>query len=72
MTHRLISSNPAGGIVWRSNINVQEWKRALAAADLIPERKSGERYASARQHDMHALRHFHASVLLTPGRASKP
>ncbi len=67
VTHRLIFSNTASGIVWRSNFNVQEWKRALAAAGLIPERESGERYASARQHGMHALRHFYASVLLDAG-----
>jgi hypothetical protein len=69
---QLIFTNTADGIVWRSNFNIQEWKPALAAAGLIPKPAPGKPYASARQHGMHALRHFYASVLLTRARASRP
>ncbi|MFJ7197946.1 MULTISPECIES: tyrosine-type recombinase/integrase [unclassified Streptomyces] len=47
------------------------WKPALAVAGLIPEPEEGERYASAREHGMHALRHFYASVLLDAGENIK-
>ncbi|GGO47955.1 hypothetical protein GCM10012287_21810 [Streptomyces daqingensis] len=67
----LIFTNSAGGIVWRSNFNALEWKRALAAAGLIPTPEEGQRHASARQHGMHALRHFYASVLLDAGESVK-
>jgi integrase len=66
---RLIFTNTVGGIVWRSNFNFHEWKRALAAAGLIPTPEPGKPYASARQHGMHALRHFYASVLLDAGES---
>ncbi|MFG3267012.1 tyrosine-type recombinase/integrase [Streptomyces bobili] len=68
---RLIFTNTVGGIVWRSNFNFHEWKRALAAAGLIPTPEAGKPYASARQHGMHALRHFYASVLLDAGESIK-
>ncbi|GGS01712.1 hypothetical protein GCM10010269_45770 [Streptomyces humidus] len=68
---RLIFTNTVGGIVWRSNFNFYEWKRALAAAGLIPTPEAGKPYASARQHGMHALRHFYASVLLDAGESIK-
>ncbi|MGW0333299.1 tyrosine-type recombinase/integrase [Streptomyces sp. NPDC003011] len=68
---RLIFTNTADGIVWRSNFNIHEWKPALAAAGLIPTPEPGEPYASARQHGMHALRHFYASVLLDAGESIK-
>lgn len=71
VTKRLYFSNSAGGIVWRSNFNIQEWKPAIAAAGLIPTPEAGKRYDSAREHGMHALRHFYASVLWMPGRASR-
>jgi integrase len=68
---RLIFTNTVGGIVWRSNFNFHEWKRALAAAGLIPTPESGKPHASARRHGMHALRHFYASVLLDAGESIK-
>ncbi|MFD6293764.1 tyrosine-type recombinase/integrase [Streptomyces sp. NPDC060235] len=68
---RLIFTNTADGIVWRSNFNALEWKRALARAGLIPTPDPGKPYASARQHGMHALRHFYASVLLDAGESIK-
>jgi integrase len=69
VTRRLLFTNTAGGLVWRSNFNAYEWKRALAAAGFIPEPRDGERHASARRHGMHALRHFYASVLLDAGES---
>ncbi|QIY57824.1 tyrosine-type recombinase/integrase [Streptomyces sp. RPA4-5] len=67
----LLFTNSARGIVWRSNFNVQDWKPAPAAAGLIPTPQPGQPYASAREHGMHALRHFYASVLLDAGESVK-
>ncbi|MFD6150892.1 HD domain-containing protein [Streptomyces sp. NPDC060243] len=47
------------------------WKPALVAAGVIPEPNSGERHQAAREHGMHALRHFYASVLLDAGENIK-
>ncbi|MGW4893904.1 tyrosine-type recombinase/integrase [Kitasatospora sp. NPDC004240] len=69
VTFPLLFSNTAHGLVWRSNFNLQDWKPALAAAGLIPTPRRGEPYASAREHGMHALRHFYASVLLDAGES---
>ncbi|QKV93196.1 site-specific integrase [Streptomyces sp. NA02950] len=69
VTHRLIFTTPSGTAVRRENFNVDAWKPALVAAGVIPERERGERYASAREHGMHALRHFYASVLLDAGES---
>jgi integrase len=41
------------------------------AASVIPEPKRGERHQAAREHGMHALRHFYASVLLDAGENIK-
>ncbi|MER5451214.1 site-specific integrase [Streptomyces sp. NPDC002764] len=71
VTARLLFTNTAGGIVWRSNFNIQEWKPALAVAGLIPDAGPGGKYESAREHGMHALRHFYASVLLDAGESIK-
>ncbi|MFJ5834755.1 tyrosine-type recombinase/integrase [Streptomyces sp. NPDC093089] len=52
--------------------NTDQWKPALAAAGVIPEREEGEEtYAAAREHGMHALRHFYASLLLDAGENIK-
>ncbi|MFF3676996.1 tyrosine-type recombinase/integrase [Streptomyces sp. NPDC002120] len=56
-----------GSFVRVSNFNDHMWKPALAVAGIIPPAEEGERYASAPQHGMHALRHFYASVLLDAG-----
>ncbi|MEU2798700.1 site-specific integrase [Streptomyces sp. NPDC007117] len=69
-TARLLFTNTANGVVWRSNFNIQEWKPALALAGLIPGPQDGK-YESAREHGMHALRHFYASVLLDAGESIK-
>lgn len=69
---RLIFTAEPGGMVWRSNFNGKEWKPALAAAGLIPEAvDENGTYESAREHDMHALRHFYASALLDAGENIK-
>jgi site-specific recombinase XerD len=38
---------------------------------VIPAPKPGERHQAAREHGMHALRHFYASVLLDAGENVK-
>ncbi|MFF8995757.1 tyrosine-type recombinase/integrase [Streptomyces sp. NPDC014983] len=68
---RLLFTNTASGVVWRSNFNIQEWKRGLAVAGLIPDAGPDGKYKSAREHGMHALRHFYASVLLDAGESIK-
>lgn len=72
VTKRLVFTAPMGGHVWRGMFNTDQWKPALAAAGVISERAEGqETYAAAREHGMHALRHFHASVLLDAGENVK-
>ncbi|MEU3286764.1 tyrosine-type recombinase/integrase [Streptomyces longwoodensis] len=68
---RLVFTAERGGMVWRSNFNGKEWKPALAAAGLIPEADENGKYESAREHGMHALRHFYASALLDAGENIK-
>ncbi|MFD0209717.1 tyrosine-type recombinase/integrase [Streptomyces hirsutus] len=71
MSAHLLFTNTANGVVWRSNFNIQEWKPALAVAGLIPDAGPNRKYESAREHGMHALRHFYASVLLDAGESIK-
>jgi len=71
VTRRLIFPSAAGGAVWGNGFNDGAWKPALAAAGIIPPRARGGRYQAARQHGMHALRHFYASVLLDAGENIK-
>ncbi|BCL27386.1 site-specific integrase [Streptomyces aurantiacus] len=68
---RLLFTNTANWVVWRSNFNIQEWKPSIAAAGLITEAGEDGKYQSAREHGMHALRHFYASVLLDAGESIK-
>lgn len=70
VTKRLIFSGPNGGHVWRTSLNEDHWKPALAKVGVIPKAKSRE-HAAAREHGMHALRHFYASVLLDAGESIK-
>jgi integrase len=51
----------------RNYFNMRLWKPALVTAGVIPERRSGEQFAPSREHGMHALRHFYASVVLDAG-----
>ncbi|WP_327297115.1 tyrosine-type recombinase/integrase [Streptomyces sp. NBC_01197] len=67
VTKTLLFSGTSGNHVRVSHFNAHLWKPALAAAGIIPEPKAGEKYASASEDGMHALRHFYASVLLDAG-----
>ncbi|CAG7637723.1 tyrosine-type recombinase/integrase [Actinacidiphila bryophytorum] len=67
VTKRLLFTGRGGGHVRVSYFDDFMWKPALSVAGLIPTVGKGERYASAREHGMHALRHFYASVLLDAG-----
>lgn len=60
---------PGGGIVWRGSFNTDHWKHALVEVGVIPRPAKGETHAAAREHGMHALRHFYASVLLDAGES---
>jgi integrase len=59
------------GAVRRTDFNTGAWKPALVAADVIPAPDPGKRHQAAREHGMHALRHFYASVLLDAGENIK-
>ncbi|MEU9858768.1 site-specific integrase [Streptomyces sp. NPDC047974] len=71
VTKRLVFSLPGGGAVRRTDFNTRVWKPALVTAGVIPEPRPNERHAAAREHGMHALRHFYASVLLAAGENIK-
>ncbi|MET8507115.1 site-specific integrase [Streptomyces sp. NPDC004787] len=72
VTKRLIFTGPMGNHVWRQSLNKEAWKGALVAAGVIPEPETKEeQYAAAREHGMHALRHFYASALLDGGENIK-
>ncbi|MER7761387.1 site-specific integrase [Streptomyces sp. NPDC097619] len=71
VTKRLLFSLPGGGAVRRTDFNTRVWKVALVQAGVIPEPRAGERHQAAREHGMHALRHFYASVLLDAGENIK-
>ena len=69
---RLLFVDKKGRAYNRSVFNMGDWKRALAAAGVIPPRKRGARYLQAAPEDgMHALRHAYASVLLDAGESIK-
>ncbi|WNZ12153.1 site-specific integrase [Streptomyces sp. 11x1] len=72
VTKRLVFTRLDGaGAVRRTDFNLRAWKPALVAAGVIPAPKPGERHQAAREHGMHALRHFYASVLLDAGENVK-
>lgn len=71
-TFRLLFVDQKGRAYNRSVFNMGDWKRALAAAGVIPPRERGARYLQAAREDgMHALRHAYASVLLDAGESIK-
>lgn len=71
-TRRLVFMAPGGNHVWRTSLNEESWKPALVAAGVIPRPETkAEGYAAAREHGMHALRHFYASALLDGGENIK-
>ncbi|MFD7729225.1 tyrosine-type recombinase/integrase [Kitasatospora phosalacinea] len=67
VTRRVVFTGNTEDFVRPSHFDDHLWKPALAAAGLIAAAGEGERYESAREHGMHALRHFYASVLLDAG-----
>ncbi len=71
VTHRLLFTSGIGAAIWSQAFNDQSWKPALASAGIIPAPEKGKRYATAREHGMHALRRFYASVLLDAGESIK-
>ncbi|MGY5127156.1 tyrosine-type recombinase/integrase [Streptomyces nigrescens] len=71
VTHRLVFTSGVGTALWSNAFNDQTWKPALASAGIISVPEKGQRYAPAREHGMHALRHFYASVLLDAGENVK-
>lgn len=72
VTKRLLFTRFDGrSAVRRVDFNTRAWKPALVAAGVIPEPNPGERSQAAREHGMHALRHFYASVLLDDGENVK-
>ncbi|WP_323138128.1 MULTISPECIES: tyrosine-type recombinase/integrase [unclassified Streptomyces] len=71
VTHRLVFTSGVGAALWSNGFNDQSWKPALASAGIIPVPEKGQRYTAAREHGMHALRHFYASVLLDAGENIK-
>lgn len=71
VTKRLLFTSERGAAVRRYDFNDYTWKPALVAAGVIPKPERGQRHQSAREHGMHALRHFYASVLLDAGENVK-
>ncbi|MET7795755.1 tyrosine-type recombinase/integrase [Streptomyces decoyicus] len=70
-THRLLVTNKEGGAIRAWSWNQHYWKKALAAAGVIPTppaREKGSRaniaYGPTREHGYHCLRHTFASVQL--------
>jgi len=56
----------AGQVIGHRRWDRQVWKPALAAAGVIPPYTSAD-YPVAREHGMHALRHFYDTLLLDNG-----
>ncbi|MET7714417.1 tyrosine-type recombinase/integrase [Streptomyces sp. NPDC005407] len=71
VTHRLVFTSGVGKALWSNAFNDQAWKPGLASAGIIPTPEKGQRHIVAREHGMHALRHFYASVLLDAGENIK-
>jgi integrase len=71
VTHKLIFTGGRGAVLRSKDFNVRYWKRALVTAGVLPKPKKGEDPEAAREHGMHALRHFYASVLLEAGENIK-
>ena len=71
VTHGLIFTGGRQKAVRRTDFNARYWKPALVAAGVLPRPEQGEDPAAAREHGMHALRHFYASVLLEAGENVK-
>lgn len=62
----LLFRDARGGHLWSMNFDRQVWKPALLAAGVIPP-YSRHDYPAARQHGMHACRHWYSTHLLDNG-----
>ncbi|RAJ42802.1 site-specific recombinase XerD [Kitasatospora sp. SolWspMP-SS2h] len=71
VTKLLAFTKDDGGPIRRSDFNTYAWKPALVEAGVIPAPERGKRAPAAREHGMHALRHYFASVLLHRGENPK-
>jgi integrase len=71
VTKKLLFTTPDGGALLRQNFNERSWKPALVTAGVLPRPTPGKRIVESREDDMHALRHFYASVLLDGGENVK-
>lgn len=68
---RLFFVNSNGGAVYQSAFT-KVWQRGLTRAGIVPKLKPGEKRGHRyREHGMHMLRHYFASVLLTDGENPK-
>ncbi|MET7459066.1 site-specific integrase [Nonomuraea sp. NPDC005501] len=71
VTHRLLFSTPNGNAIHCTYFNQGQWRLALVRAGIVPAPPQGQMPESHREHGMHALRHFYASVLLDGGESIK-
>ncbi|MEW2316972.1 tyrosine-type recombinase/integrase [Streptomyces bauhiniae] len=71
VTARLLFFSREHKALNRNYFNMYLWKPALVSAGVIPERTPGEKFHPSREHGMHALRHYYASVLLDAGENIK-
>ncbi|MEU0572758.1 tyrosine-type recombinase/integrase [Nonomuraea sp. NPDC005983] len=71
VTHRLIFSSPNGNAIHCTYFNQGQWRLALVRAGIVTAPPKGEMPESHREHGMHSLRHFYASVLLDGGESIK-
>jgi integrase len=69
VTHRLLFVGSTSNALRANQFNDSFWKPALVGAGVLLPPKPGRRVQAARQHGMHALRHFYASVLLDAGES---
>ena len=71
VTVSLIITTAQRTVVNRRYFNERFWKPALVRVGVIPPLKRGERNDRSREHGIHALRHWYASVLLDAGESIK-
>jgi integrase len=69
VTVRLFFVNDWKRPIQSSGFSSRVWRPAAERAGIIPATKPGEKRQPAREHGMHALRHYFASALLTEGEA---
>lgn len=71
VTKQLLFSGSRGNAVRSTVFNTDVWKPALVEVGVIPAPAKGAKHGAAREHGMHALRHYFASVLLDAGENIK-